>query len=158
MLCAVCVCAYVWAYGRSTYKKESGGEGRDRNSIWLPVCVGYVCVVSHLLCDICTHQQFMCEEAVEHKRHIYMYPFFQGVSFHLDCLFGLSYSVRLFLELCVYLPFMWAVVLYRWWIYNQNPFKILTHFFFNTCVCRENLPLVCVTGALCALTLYSDLK
>eukprot|EP00386_Alphamonas_edax_P008136 GDKI01026768.1.p1 GENE.GDKI01026768.1~~GDKI01026768.1.p1 ORF type:complete len:301 (-),score=37.29 GDKI01026768.1:25-927(-) len=148
--CLLCGTIWAVAYRLSKYRNDCG----DGNSFWLPVGMGYICMLSHFVCDICTHQKFKCVEAVAHKRHIYLYPFFADVSFHLDCLFGWSYLTRVVLEWVVYMPVIYTVIAHRWCVYGQNPWNVLGVFSYRN-VCNSNLPLWCVSGVMFGLMLYS---
>jgi membrane-bound metal-dependent hydrolase YbcI (DUF457 family) len=78
---------------------------------------------SHLFLDIFTHTKFRCEEAVASFTHIYFWPIWD-ISFHLDCLFGWSYGVRVLIEWSVYLPLLFGTLLWRWKNRGEHPLAV----------------------------------
>jgi membrane-bound metal-dependent hydrolase YbcI (DUF457 family) len=88
------------------------------------VMLMWLAAMSHLVLDIFTHQQFECVQAELDFKHIYFWPFW-GQSFHMDCLFGWSYLVRIVVEWAIYLPIIVGILFYRHRKYGENPFASL---------------------------------
>ncbi|MHA1340857.1 MAG: hypothetical protein ACTSRZ_12740 [Promethearchaeota archaeon] len=84
----------------------------------------FIAAYSHLFLDIFTHQKFDPVGCI--TKHIYFWPIWNQ-SFHLDCLFGLSYSFRIICEFAIYAPILFLLLLYRWRKYKDDFFCILNY-------------------------------
>ena len=93
---------------------------------WKLFNLTWLAAMSHLFLDIFTHQKFQCAEAERDLKHIYFWPLW-GQTFHMDCLFGWSYLVRILVEWVIYLPIVIAILFYRKRKYGENPFACLNY-------------------------------
>lgn len=82
-----------------------------------------IAALSHLILDIFTHQKFRCVEATADMIHIYFWPLWDQ-SFHMDCLFGWSYTIRIIIEWVIYMPIILLWIIIRWRKNHENPLQI----------------------------------
>jgi len=85
--------------------------------------VFWLATMSHLVLDIGTHTKFECIQAEAEMRHLYFWPIWNK-SFHLDCLFGWSYSIRILIEWAIVVPFLIGILVWRLKKRQENPFRV----------------------------------
>lgn len=85
--------------------------------------IAWIATMSHLILDIGTHTKFDCLQAEIDMRHIYFWPLWNQ-SFHLDCLFGWSYTARIIIEWVICIPILIGMLIWRLKKCHENPFIV----------------------------------